>query len=383
MSAQVSTTNPDLARQVPQQARPRAEGTGLRVLQIPERCGWNPYVASAESALTSAGATVLRPGWCPDEPGAGRVTIVPDLDRVRLPHVVHLHWPEKLAAALGGTHPAMKLLETLVAGGAVIVQTVHNIAAHEPTPELLAYRRSVDQLTGGIICFSAEHETLARAQRPLLPAPVLHLKHPLFPVPGPEETFTQPKPGGLRIGCFGRLRDYKRTVSFAHAFTRQAPEQATLLIAGACEDPGTDGALRAIASCDRRVRYRPGFAPERDFWQTMTEVDWVALPYQALYSSGMLIAGLQSNRRILSPVPVGGTRLYLGSAAAASRWTALTTWDDDKAILRARHTAWLPVQPGTPELPSWDDAGGQLRDFYRQVLAARRRNRIPGPAIAS
>jgi hypothetical protein len=67
----------------------------------------------------------------------------------------------------------------------VLVQTVHNLAAHEPSPGLLAFGRAVDQITDGIVCFSAEHESLARAARPFLPEPVLHLPHPLFPASGP------------------------------------------------------------------------------------------------------------------------------------------------------------------------------------------------------
>ena len=347
----------------------KKNGTGLRVLQIPERCEWNPYVAAAESALSAAGATVLHPGWCSDGPGNGLVPAQPGTRRVR-PQVVHLHWPEKLAVALGGTLPAVKLLEGLAEGGAVIIQTVHNIAAHESSPELLAYGQAVDQLTAGITCFSAEHELLARARRPFLPAPVLYLRHPLFPVGG-TPSFTPPEPDGLRIGCFGRLREYKRTVSFARSFVKGAPGRATLLIAGACEDPGTDRDLRAIASGDQRVRYRPGFVPEDDFWRTMAEVDWVALPYQELYSSGMLVAALQANRRILSPAPVGGTSLYLGRVSSVDGWTALPAWDDDTAIRACAAAGPAPVQARLLDLPSWDEAARLLCGFYRQIITAR------------
>lgn len=377
MSNQANTTGKELVGLVPQQAVPRVHAApGLQVLQVPERCGWNPYIACGESALTAAGVTVLRPGWCPDEPGAGRVPIVPDPSRVQ-PDIVHLHWPEKLATALGGTRPAVRLLEALADAGAVIVQTVHNPTPHEPSPDLIAYGQAVDRMTAGIVCFSVEHESIARARRPFLPGPVLHLKHPLYPQAG-TSGFAPPEPGGLRVGCFGRLRGYKRPVCFARAFSRQAPEDATLLIAGACEAPQTDRELRAIASRDHRVRYRPGFALERDFWRTMiTDVDWVALPYQALYSSGMLIAALQSGRHILSPVPAGGTALYLGTRVPAAGWTTLPVWDDDTAI-RACVAARNSNLRATPlELPSWDEAAARLCGFYQQVLAAQRADRIP------
>jgi glycosyltransferase involved in cell wall biosynthesis len=360
-------------------------GAGIRVLQIPEQCGWNPYIAAAESALAAAGATVLRPGWCADDPGpapASGPAALPGRGGAE-PQVVHLHWPEKLAAAMGGPQPAVKLLKDLAAGGAVVVQTVHNLAPHETSPGLAEYGRAVDQLTDGIICFSPGHESLARARRPFLPGPVLHLPHPLFPAPGPLAGPQPPEPGGLRIGCLCRLRGYKRTVPFARAFSRQAPAQATLLIAGACEDHRTDRDLRAIAARDPRVDYRPGFAPENGYREMLGEVDWVALPYQSLYSSGVLVAALQAGRRILSPAPAGGTSLYLDGAVPGPGWTVLAPWDDDAAIRACTAAARLPAPARPLALPSWDEAARMLCSFYRQLLSGRHPARAPDRGRAS
>lgn len=342
----------------------------IQVLQVPEQCGWNPYVAAAETALTAAGATVLRPGWCADDPGPAPAPEAPDPARVR-PDIVHVHWPEKLAAALGGPRPALNLLEDLASGGAAIVQTIHNVAPHEPAPELLAYRNAVDQLTSAIVCFSPGHETLARAARPHLPRHVLYLPHPLYPSPGRATAAAPPRPGGLRIGCLGRIRPYKRTAAFARAFSRQAPATATLLIAGACDDPAADRKLRAIAGADPRVDYRPGFTTGRRYQELLADVGWVALPYQDLYSSGALVAALQAGRRILSPVPVGGTALYLQQDEPDPGWITVSPWDDAQAVLAAAAAGPRPAQSRPLALPSWDEAAARLCAFYQQIISAR------------
>jgi hypothetical protein len=132
-----------------------------------------------------------------------------------------------------------------------------------------------------------------------------------------------------------------------------------------------------VAASDRRVRYRPGFASESDYWQMLTEVDWVALPYQVLHSSGVLVAALQAGCRILSPVPVGGTALYLQGAALASGWTTLDPWNDDEAIRAYAAAARHPAQSQPLALPSWDTAAARLCGFYRQLLSARRAARVP------
>jgi len=349
---------------------------GLRVVQVPEECGWNPYVGAAETALRSCGVTVLRPGWCPDNPGP-----VPAAGPVRAegvaPHVVHLHWPEKLAARLG-PRAALGLLAELKAGGALLVQTVHNLVAHEAAPDMAAYGRAVDELTDAAVCFSAEHEARARAVRPALPATVLHLPHPLFPLPAEAATVAPPQGQGLRIGCFGRLRSYKRTAAFARAFTACAPPAATLLITGACEDPAVDRELCAAAAADERVSYRPGFTTDAEYWRLLGEVDTVALPYRQIHSSGVLVAALQAGRRILSPTPVGGTALYLGTAGAcAAAWTTVDPWNDEAAVRAWAAAALLPAPPPVPTLPDWGAAGARLTAFYRQLLAARVARHLP------
>ncbi|MFJ5740115.1 glycosyltransferase family 4 protein [Streptomyces microflavus] len=359
------TIAPWSLRPAPSPRRP--VGAGLSVLQVPEECGWNPYVAAGEQALAGAGLTVLRPGLCLDnpEPPAG-LPALPSLEGVR-PDVVHLHWPEKLARQYGA-QTALRILTRFKEDGALIVQTVHNLAPHEPTGPLAAFARHVDALSDGAHFFSPEHEAAARLLRPYLPRACVHVPHPLMPgqpasSPGPR------RPGPLSVGCFGRLRDYKRTLPFAQAFLAGAPPAARLLVAGEPDTPDTHEAFTQLAAADTRLDYRPGFRDDHaDFWRLLAEVEWVALPYERLHSSGVLVAALQARRRILSPTPIGGTGLY---ARGAHRWwwTTVDPWNDEKAVAAWSSTALFSpaVPPSALALPAWPRAVEHLAAFYARL----------------
>lgn len=343
---------------------------GLRVLQIPEQCTWNPYVAAGETALVDLGAHLLRPGTCIDAPAsAPRVAAVDDSQA----DVVHVHWPEKLAETHGRA-AALEILRARKAEGAVVVQTIHNITAHEASADRGAFQAEVDRLTDGIHVFSAEHEQAARAVRPDLPRAVFRSPHPLMPI----ETTTlsglgAPAPGGLRMGCFGRLRAYKRIESFATAFLEVTELPATLLIAGHPDSAETDAGLRRLAATDPRLEYRPGFVEEDDqFWSVLSEVDWVALPYAVLHSSGVLVAALQAGRRILSAPPMGGIELY--TAEPNPQWWITTgPFNHSNALRRWQQvapTCTVSPDPRRLQLPDWDTAAARQSAFYARLLTA-------------
>ncbi|MEU1377952.1 glycosyltransferase [Streptomyces triculaminicus] len=334
---------------------------GLSVLQVPEECGWNPYVGAAEEALRAEGVEVLRPGLCRDNPEATPPLDIVDLAQMHRPDVVHLHWPEKLARQYGET-AALRLLARWQESGTRIVQTVHNLAPHENAHDADRFVHRVDVLIDGAHFFSPAHETAARARRPHLPQTALHLPHPLTPAPALEPA----RP--LTVGCFGRLRDYKRTLDFVRAFLDQAPETARLLVAGAADNTKTHAALTALAAADPRLEYRPGFIDDHTAWlRLLGEVEWVALPYQVLHSSGVLVAALQAGRRILSPTPIGGTGLYVRDARRW--WITVDPWDDHTAVAAWARAAVLAPDTAPPALtlPTWPQAAAALADFYARL----------------
>ncbi|MGW0390468.1 hypothetical protein ACWDYJ_06120 [Streptomyces sp. NPDC003042] len=279
--------------------------TGLRVLQIPETCGWNDYVALQESHLAAQGAVVLRPGLCRDEPGFAPG----DLSHLfgAVPDIVHLHWPEMLARLLGDAE-AVALLRKFAARGACLVRTVHDLAPHEEGAHGNAgFIDEVDSLTHGVHFFTKEHELAARRIRSRLPGPALHLPHPRYPLRGGSPEGSGP----------------------------------------ARELPGSRSGLE--------------------------QVDWVALPYQRVWSSGVLVAAAQQGRRILSPPPVG----WDAYGPALDDWQIVEPWDDDVAVLRWQEALTVPPEgqrrvsgPGSLALPQWDAAADALGEFYHRILAA-------------
>lgn len=320
------------------------------VWQVPETCDWNDYVREADHALISAGWTVLHPRICHDTP-----TLTPASRTTwngPIPAIVHLHWPEKLAAALGAQR-ALALIGELREAGTRIVQTLHNLAPHEPRPGLARFRTTIDAMTDGAQYFSAEHERVAREHRPALPALALHLPHPQYSTPRPS----------VPMACLGRLRPYKRTAEFAAAVLA-GEDNLRLLVAGHPDDAETDRRLRTMAEADFRLDYRPGFLSTAEFRELLAAVEWVVLPYQRLHSSGVLVEALQAGTRVLSVAPLGGASLY--GSFEHDRWLVLPEWDDQAAI-----RAWRSVvSRSCITLPTWPDAASALVSFYAAVIAA-------------
>jgi tetrameric-type glycyl-tRNA synthetase beta subunit len=233
---------------------------------------------------------------------------------------------------------------------------------------LAAFLRWVDELTTGAHFFSADHEAEARSTRPSLPHRVLHLPHPRFALPALLTTsvVTTPVVAGS-VGLLGRLRSYKRTVGFARAYLQALGDQARMVVAGHADEPEVHRGLAELAVQYPGLDYQPGFLPEEGFWRLLSEVEWVALPYRRLYSSGVLVAALQLGRRIISPVPTGGTNLY-GTGLDQGRWRTLQPWDDTRAVEELLAVRAHVPPAGELALPSWPEAAGAMAGFYAQLV---------------
>ncbi|WP_328929619.1 glycosyltransferase [Streptomyces sp. NBC_00190] len=291
--------------------------SALRVLQIPETCAWNDYVRLQESHLAALGVEVIRPGLCRDEPGftsadvSGRVR---DALLRDVPDIVHVHWPEMLGRLLA---EALDLLRAMTARGARLVQTVYDLAPHEPGANgTVSFIDAVDSLTHGVHFFTKEHEHLARKIRGAPPSPALPLPHPRYPGLGPGAHPARVRPRAGRV------------------------------------PPGVPSVARV-----RRLLER---------------VEWVALPYRRVWSSGVLVAAAQTGCRILSPPPVGtdGYRALLDGSAVVD------PWDDDLAVRSWQRAVAAPARPavstatGAPDLPDWREAAEAFSGFYGEVRQA-------------
>jgi glycosyltransferase involved in cell wall biosynthesis len=338
---------------------------GFVVLQIPEVCTWNSYVDLAEQSLRARGVRVVRPGLCVDGPFK-RPRQPPRIDPT--PDVVHVHWPEMLAAwyGIGG---ALRVLRSLVEAGAHLIQTVHDLRPHESSPELVTYLHEVDALTTAAHYFSPEHERQARVTRPNLPDLSTHLPHPAFPTVGPATgDWSAPHTAGpateIVLGCLGRIRPYKRFTEFARIFGHVARPGFRLLVAGAPHSNAIDQDMRMLARDYPQISYQPGFTSAEGFSGLLGEVDWVALPYRQVYSSGVLVAALGAGRPVLMPRPTGAAeRMAVGSQV-------VDPWDDATAVHTWMAAASRPRPPVPRQIfPTWDAAAHHLIRFFEHVLA--------------
>jgi glycosyltransferase involved in cell wall biosynthesis len=336
------------------------EQQGLTVLQVPEVCNWNPYVGLAEQHLVARGVKVVRPRLCWDGP---YVPSPRPPEITSLPHIVHLHWPEMLASWYGAAR-ALSVLQDMVARGARLVQTIHDLQPHEPNPELSTYLHEVDALTSGAHYFSDDHERQARSIRPKLPKLRTHLLHPAFPaLTAPARA---PRAPGQQVvlGCFGRIRPYKRFLTFGRAFGQAARPGFRLLIAGVAHSPEIHQELQQLTRTYPSLTYLAGFLSEAEFAEELGQVDWVALPYKQVYSSGVLVAAIQARKPILSSTPTGVDAYQLRPSLEA-----MDPWDDTTAVRQWMDVA-LDHRPTTSPsvLPGWGPAAEHLIGFYRAVI---------------
>ncbi|MER5339336.1 glycosyltransferase [Streptomyces mirabilis] len=333
----------------------------MKILQIPEICSWNTYIELAEQHLAANGNVVLRPGLCRDgawEPPTHPPTVEPT------PDIVHVHWPEMLADWYG-FDGAVAVLRDLRRGGAQLVQTVHDLHPHEMRIGAREYFHEVDAMTSGVHFFSEEHERQARAVRPYLPTLSTRFLHPAFADEGGADRSSPPKSEGeVTIGCFGRIRPYKRYAEFGRAFADAAVDGYRLLIAGAPLDDGIHQEMLRLARTCPHITYEPGFHDGPRFSSLIEGVDWVALPYREVYSSGVLVQALQAGKPVLAPKPIG--------VDAYELWPGLLTvspWSDNVAVRRWMDEAHDPKWRNSDViLPSWEAAARQLTAFYRDTL---------------
>ncbi len=344
-----------------------AEGCGgvrlRRLLQIPEVSVWNEYIGLAAAHLRPFGFEPLEPGVCRDEQ-VGAVRLPGSLEPH--PDLVHVHWPELLGATCGPEH-TVSFLQRLVRGGARIVQTVHNRWPHDPAPWHRSFIDAVDSLTSGVHFFSPEHEELARVSRTRLPSLSIHLMHPRYEGVVPDSGGVGRGDGAVTMGCFGRLRRYKRIPEFARVLVREAgPVLDGVLVAGKPDDPAVDREMRDLARRDPRVAYRPGFRHSAAFSALIRKVDWVALPYEVLWSSGVLVIALQLGKRVLCPRPVGA----LDYGVPPGGWTLVEPWRDDAAVSAWRNAVGTDAPVFAEGIPTWPVAAARLATFYESVLSA-------------
>ena len=244
-----------------------------------------------------------------------------------------------------------------------VVRTVHNLRPHEgasgPARWLL---RAVDRLT-----------TVRIHLNELTPAgPVTHVVIPH----GHYVDWYAPHPVAEvvagRVVTIGIVRAYKQVPQLIEVFRASAPESATLRVVGAVPDPGLAAQVRGTAGDDPRVELDLQHVDDARFVAEVTSADVVALPYDGLHNSGLVLAALSLGRPVL--VPDTATTRAL-AAEVGPGWVRTFSAPLDAAGLREALVA--PDPERLPDLTArgWPAAAAAHRAAFDLAIARRRAGR--------
>jgi hypothetical protein len=101
--------------------------------------------------------------------------------------------------------------------------------------------------------------------------------------------------------AFGKIREYKGFETLASVFSRSAPRDCRLIIAGEPADEAIASRLSEHAKDDNRIRLHLQFV-ERDMIPTLFSAsDAVVLTYRAILSSGVAMLALSMGRPVVVP----------------------------------------------------------------------------------
>lgn len=345
----------------------------LRILARPARSNahGNPYNALLSDAMEAGGAVEVH------EWSAGRAL-------GQRWDVVHLHWPEaalnrpRALDALSTLAGLFAVLDAARSGGARVVWTVHNLAAHEAAhPRLAAwfYAGLWRRLDGFIALSEAARAAVvahfpAAAETPCAVIPHGHYR-PVLP-PRPSRTAARRHLGlaaADRVVLFaGTVRPYKNVDALVRAVRALPDPDLRLLVAGVPNEP-LPSLLRDLAADDPRICFDFRFVPADDLAALYAAADLVALPFAEVLNSGSALMALSHDRPVL--VPRLGSLIDLAERAGP-HWVRAYEGDLDAPLLDAA-LAWAAGRGGEEraDLTAWDWApiGAATAAFYRSLLA--------------
>lgn len=371
----MSRLRPDPAGAGRAAAARRAGGGGPRDLVVLQsfpapRPTTNPYLAQLRASLDATpGVRVETFSW--------RAALTGHHD------VFHVHWPEILPE---GSTPARAALRRVLAWllvarlrvrGTPVVATVHNLRAHESSPDRRSlFLQALSART--VLRVRINAATRLGDDQPSVLVPHGHYRDWFARYPEPATV-----PG--RVASVGLLRPYKGTDVLLRAFagTRAEMPDASLVIAGRPSTPRLADELRDLADADDRVHLDLRFLPDDDFVREVGRAELVALPHRDMHNSGGALAALSLSRPVLVPdneanrllaaeVGPGWVHTYSGELDAGHLVGALRD-------LQARPPARPPDLSGR----EWDAAGSAHLAAYRRAVGLAHHHQVLPAGVGS
>ncbi len=289
----------------------------------------NPYQAVLYSRFFDHGM-VAAPAFRAGTLGSGTWGWPHDL-----PLVVHLHWLNQVLSSAEDAQQARaavdehtELLDRLLARGARLAWTIHNVLPHDIRFEEqeVALRRRVAERAELIHVMSQQ---TAQMLSPWLTLPadrLYHCDHPGYQGVYPDWISRDDARRRLRIPdgsvallLTGALKPYKgmsELLSAVQDVNRDRPGAITLIVAGKPDSASETAEFVRRAIHEPAVRLLPGKIADADIQVLVRAADVVALPYRRSLNSGVLALGLSFGRPALLPSASGSMPLVTGTQAA-------------------------------------------------------------------
>lgn len=283
--------------------------------------------------------------------------------------VVHLHWPEILVTGSTPIRAAANqarfalLIARWWLTRTPVVRTVHNLRPHEgasrPARVLL---RATDRLTTVRIHLNELTP----------PGPVPHVVIPHGHYTDWYEPHAVAGVVSGRVVTIGIVRAYKQVPHLIEVFRSSAPSNATLRVIGSVPDPLLREQVVATAAGDPRVALELQHVDDARFVAEVTSADLVALPYDGLHNSGLVLAALSLGRPVL--VPDTATTRAL-AAEVGPGWVRTFAAPLDAAGLHDASTARVPDRLPDLTARGWEAAAASHRAAFDLAIARRRAGR--------
>lgn len=208
--------------------------------------------------------------------------------------VVHAQWVEYIFR--GSTLPkaavkyalARTWLLRLSRRRTPIIETVHNLNPHEGgnffEKRLFAVWNSLPKFR--VYLNEATDNPMEQG------AVILH---------GMYETPTAGPATAARVACVGQIRPYKGVETLIAATSGIRDARVSVVIAGSCPDEELRASLTRMAASIPALSMRFGFLSDAEIEAVLRDSSVVALPYRAVYNSGVAILALGLKRPILVP----------------------------------------------------------------------------------
>jgi glycosyltransferase involved in cell wall biosynthesis len=255
-----------------------------------------------------------------------------------------------------------------------LVWTAHNVLPHGPVfANEVAARRALVRVCDLVIAHSAwTLDELARLGAiPRKSAVIAH--GPLLPTT-PAEALRGPSqgPGPRRFLFFGRVEPYKGVDDLLVAFASLPRHvDATLTVAGECENHAVQARLEKLAQASERIFLRMGFVPAAEVTPLLAAFDVVVLPYRRITTSGTAILALAHGRPVIVPdlaaltdLPRDAIMRYDGTVSSLTATLARAARVDRNA-LAAMSSAGIAYCSTT----SWREVAARTMSELASVLA--------------